>query len=152
MLWTFDVDVRETEKEDTDQRRASGGHSAQLNSDFNMVSTRSQKPIIIRVYSPTFGTFPSVASSVQESVYALTKAHISSTLLSELSLQLPLKQFQCWSDRRWLFLTLSRKSPTASSFLPCLLQAIGRWCDAHSSGSSSSTRKLFQLEDFNTQV
>ena len=47
-------------------------------------------------------------SSVQDSNYALRKAHICAPPHPlEVSLTLPLKQFQCSSDRRWPSLILS---------------------------------------------
>ena len=47
---------------------------------------------------------------------------------------LPLKQFQCWSDRRWPFLASSQRRaverfPLSTTPLSSLLSPGDRWCD-----------------------
>ena len=80
----------------------------------------------------------------QESSYSLHP--------SEFSPVLPLKQFRCWSDWRWLFLVLPRKIFQRSLCL-CLSLPLpyqgNPWCDAldfvlADSVSSSSTLQIFR--------
>ena len=59
-------------------------------------------------------------SSVQDGIYELGQDHMRSTRLSEVSLTLPLKQFQCSSGP---LSTFQRRSSSASSFHASLLQA-----------------------------
>ena len=90
-------------------------------------------------------------SPVQSGIYRLEKVNRSSTLsLSNVCQALPMKKFQCFSDWRWPFLILSRK--TAEGFiLPSLSPPGDSCCDvlgivsmcAHSAASSSK-HKIFQ--------
>ena len=69
--------------------------------------------------------FQSLEYLVQFSLrWYLGKAHMCSICLSEISPTLPLKRFQCSSDRRWPSLILSSKMSSASSFHTSLLQVI----------------------------
>ena len=74
--------------------------------------------------------------------------------LSELSLVLPLKEFQCWSDWRWSFLVLSRKVVERFLFLPFLSSRRSMaWCPplcarvlrATQSFRSSGTKPLLMV-------
>ena len=66
-------------------------------------------------------------SSAQDGIYALGKAHISSTPSLRSFLKLPLKQFQCSSDDSPLS-SFQRRSSSASSFQH-LSRPGDRWCD-----------------------